>query len=102
MNGINSNKLKAKIMENEFTRADVAKMLGISANSLSRKLNGKTEFVLSEVVGLCDILNIDKPCEIFFLHCPKFSTITNPNKAKCTHVGTESGTSQKKSPPLNR
>ena len=79
MNGINSNKLKAKIMENEFTRADVAKMLGISANSLSRKLNGKTEFVLSEVVGLCDILNIDKPCEIFF---PSLSQILNDNKSE--------------------
>lgn len=75
---INAAKLKAAIAESELTRIEISKMLGISANSLGRKINGHTEFVLSEVVGLCKILSISKPCEIFL---PSVSQICNDSKS---------------------
>ena len=48
------------------TQAEVAKAIGISGNSMSRKLLGKREFRLSEVCNLCDYLDIQNPREIFF------------------------------------
>ena len=38
---MNANKLRAKIKENGLTQEKVAKIIGISPNSLSRKLSGK-------------------------------------------------------------
>ena len=63
---VNANLLKAKIIESGETQKSVAKAIGISENSLSRKIKGKREFRLSEVLKLCDFLNIDNPCPIFF------------------------------------
>ena len=48
------------------TQAEVARAIGISGNSMSRKLLGKREFRLSEVCKLCDYLDIQNPREIFF------------------------------------
>ena len=62
---MDTNKLKAKFRENGLTQADVAKMIGISANSLSRKLNGKKDFKLGEVLLLCKALKISESREIF-------------------------------------
>ena len=62
---MNANKVRAKMRENGMTQADVAKSIGISENSLSRKLNGKREFLLSEVVSLSKNLGIDNPGDIF-------------------------------------
>ena len=63
---MNINLLKAKIAEKGETQKSVAAAIGISENSLSRKINGTREFRLSEVLRLCDFLNIDNPCSIFF------------------------------------
>ena len=62
---MDANKLRAKITENGLSQNSVAKKMGISSNSLSRKLLGKREFTLSEVVALCEVLNIENPQEIF-------------------------------------
>lgn len=62
---MNANRVRAKMKENGMTQADVAKFIGISANSLSRKLNGKRDFSLSEVLRLSEVLKIDNPGEIF-------------------------------------
>lgn len=62
---MNSNKLRAKIKEKGLSQEEVAKKIGISANSLSRKLLGKRDFSLSEVTALCDTLGIEDPQEIF-------------------------------------
>lgn len=65
---MNGNLLKAKITERGLTQSQVANMIGISGNSLSRKIRGLRDFRLREVQQLCDCLNIDNPGEIFFNH----------------------------------
>ena len=62
---MNANKIRAKIVEQGMTQGEVAKIIGISPNSLSRKLLGKRDFLLSEVIALCSVLALDKPEEIF-------------------------------------
>lgn len=62
---MNANKIRAKIIERGMTQGEVAKIIGISANSLSRKLLGKRDFLLSEVIALCSVLELDNPQEIF-------------------------------------
>lgn len=65
---MNVHLLKAKIAEKGETQKSVAKAIGISENSLSRKMNGLREFRLSEVFKLCKVLDIDNPRDIFFTH----------------------------------
>lgn len=77
MSKINANLLKAKIMENGENQCSTAKAIGISANSLGRKINGKSEFTVSEIVGISKFLHIDRPCEIFL---PSLSQICNDIK----------------------
>jgi len=62
---MNANKIKAKIVERGMTQGEVAKIIGISPNSLSRKLLGKRDFLLSEVIALCSVLELDNPEEFF-------------------------------------
>lgn len=63
---MNANLLKGKMAENQINQAQLADAIGISENSLSRKLLGKREFRLSEVVNICEVLNIKNPRQIFF------------------------------------
>lgn len=63
---MNGNLLKAKIIEKGYTQKSLAKEVGISGNSMSRKLLGKRDFRLSEVIAICDVLEIDNPKSIFF------------------------------------
>lgn len=62
---MNSRKLKARIVELGLTQREVAGMIGISANSFSRKLLGKSDFLLSEAIALCSVLDIEKLGEFF-------------------------------------
>ena len=62
---MNANKLRAKIKENGLTQEKVAKIIGISPNSLSRKLSWKKDFRLGEVILLCRALRIENVEEIF-------------------------------------
>lgn len=63
---MNGNLLKAKIVEKGYTQQKLAKEVGMSGNSMNRKVAGKREFTLSEVVAICDVLEIRNPVEIFF------------------------------------
>ncbi len=63
---MNVNLLRGKIAESGMTQSELAKAIGISENSLSRKMQGKRDFRLVEVVEICDVLNIENPKEIFF------------------------------------
>ena len=56
---INTLKLKALFIENDLKNETVAKILGISKQSLSMKLNNKREFKVSEIYKLKSILNIN-------------------------------------------
>jgi transcriptional regulator with XRE-family HTH domain len=62
---VNNNLLRARIVEKGKTQGEIAVEIGISPMSLSRKLTGKREFHLSEIVNLCKCLDIKDPCDIF-------------------------------------
>lgn len=63
---VNSRKLKALLVENSYTQSEVAKLLGISTNAFSRKLNNKSQFTLNEAYLLKNILNVVEFERIFF------------------------------------
>lgn len=60
------NKLKGKMREKKYTQATLAKKLDITTQSLSAKLNNRSQFTLSEVVKMIDVLEIENPAKIFF------------------------------------
>lgn len=59
-------KVKGRMREKGLTQAIVAKQLGLSAQAFSNKINGKTDFKLSELEALCKILEISDPSAYFF------------------------------------
>lgn len=67
-------KLKALIVEHGYTQKDVAKMLGLSAQSLNKKINNKTEFKASEISRLCAVFGIENGTTIFFANRVDFSS----------------------------
>lgn len=62
---INCNKLKAALAEEGLSQARAAVKIGMSSNSFGRKINGHTEFTVSEIVRICKLLNIHDPIGIF-------------------------------------
>ena len=56
----NYSKLKGKIVEMYGSQTKFAEILNISTSSLSKKMNGKTDWTQSEILCACDCLNIDK------------------------------------------
>ncbi len=52
------NKLRGKIIEVFGAHYLFAKALGISENSLSKKLTGKTQFKQSDITKWCQLLEI--------------------------------------------
>lgn len=66
MGKLNANLLRGKIAEKGMTQSSLAKIIGMSENSLSRKLRGRRQFSLSEAVTICNVLEIENPKEIFF------------------------------------
>ena len=65
---INTQKLKAAIVAAGYTQGDVARMMRLSENTFSAKLNGKKRFYIGEAAVLCEILHIDdcaERCKIF-------------------------------------
>lgn len=63
---MNANMLKGKMTEKGYTQEKLAEAVGISTNSISRKLLGERQFRLGEVVKICEVLDIDDPRDIFF------------------------------------
>lgn len=51
-------KLRGRIAEKGFTRALIAKRLGVSEPTLRAKMSGKTDWKLSEIYMLMFILDI--------------------------------------------
>ncbi len=56
----NYSKLKGKIVEMYGSQAKFAEVLDISSASLSKKMNGKTDWTQSEIMCACNHLLIDK------------------------------------------
>lgn len=62
---LNKNKLRAEIVKNGYTQADVAKRLGMSEKTfISRMKRGV--FKTDEVEVIVEFLNIEDPMDIFF------------------------------------
>lgn len=51
--------LEERIKNSGYKRSYIANKIGISAYTLSKKINNENEFFASEINGLCDILKID-------------------------------------------
>ena len=65
---INTPKLKARMLEAGYTQRSLAAAMDMSVNTLNEKINGKTEFNISQVLQLCQILHIEgdqEKCHIF-------------------------------------
>lgn len=55
---INTNGLKGAIVAAGHSQRSLAKVLGITENTLGSKVNGKIDFTASEIVQICEELNI--------------------------------------------
>lgn len=58
-----ANRLRGKIVEAGFSQQSLAARLGMSKNTLSNKINGKTPFNLDEAKKICCILGIRDDAE---------------------------------------
>lgn len=62
------NKLRGRIIETYGSQRKFAERIGLSSNSVSKKLNGKTGFDQNDIVQWSVLLNIpeEKYIEFFF------------------------------------
>ena len=56
----NTNKLKGRMVENGYTLSGLAEALNISRPALRKKINGSTDFKVSEIESLCSASKIDR------------------------------------------
>ncbi len=54
----NTSLLEQYIQKSGYKKAYIAQQLGLSRSGFARKLNNKNEFKASEMVILCELLNI--------------------------------------------
>lgn len=57
-------RLNLRIDKSGYRRDYVADQIGLSRQGLGLKLKGKTEFTRSEIVALCQLLEIKDPQEV--------------------------------------
>lgn len=62
---INTNKLRARIVEMGMTQKEVAEKIGMSEKTFSIKINNG-KFGLDEAEKMIDLLHIEQPEKIFF------------------------------------
>lgn len=65
---MNNNLLRAKITECGYSQGQVASLIGMHCNTLSRKVKGESDFTLTEVRKLCRVLRITDPARVFDLY----------------------------------
>jgi transcriptional regulator with XRE-family HTH domain len=63
---MNGKTIKQMMYLQDLTQAEVAERMGIAANTLNSKINGKTTFKISEVEQLIEILGIEDIKAVFF------------------------------------
>lgn len=74
---INTNKIKARIVELGLNQDSIAKEIGIDYSTFNLKINNKRRIYMDEVVELCKLLKINTPAdlkdifELDFLFVPK-------------------------------
>ena len=55
---LDANKLKAKIVEVGMTQGELARKIGISQNTFTRKISGRRDFTVGEIDRICTVLGI--------------------------------------------
>ena len=63
---MNYGKLRGAMAEKGVSQAELAQLIGISLNSLNRKLNGRTDFTVKEASEIASALDIEDPVTCFF------------------------------------
>ena len=59
MDKVKFSKFKARMAEKGCTYGNMAKVMGISAQSFSSKISGKTQFIHGEIARACEYLDAD-------------------------------------------
>ena len=62
---MDSYRLKGKMIEKKYTQKKMALELGISQQSLSSKINKRTQFTLEEIIHIVEILELENELDIF-------------------------------------
>jgi len=62
----NKNLLKAELLMNEYSNSKLAKKLNISPATLSKKINGISQWKLAEIQKITNIVGNEKSNLIFF------------------------------------
>ena len=62
----NKRKFKAVLLENGLTIDDVADILKISKVTVYRKMNGQSDFFLSEILKISEMIGRKNVVDIFF------------------------------------
>lgn len=62
---IDTHKLRDKMKEHNMTQSELAKLVGVSKSTMSRKVSGESDFSVSQAFKMCHILNIKSPQSIF-------------------------------------
>lgn len=75
---INANKLRGKMAENGYTQEKLALQIGVSTNTLSRKINRKIKFKVDEAVNICTALGV--PGSVIDIFLPEITHIRNFDK----------------------
>lgn len=57
---INTNKIKAALVEKGFTQRSLAREMKIAKNTLNAKINGKAPISIEEATKLAEFLNLSK------------------------------------------
>lgn len=61
-----ANLLRAAMAQQGINQAQLAGVIGVSPNTLSRKMNGKREFTVAEAQAITKALSLKEPQIIFF------------------------------------
>ena len=61
---LNTNLLKAAIVRKGYTQGEFAQKIGISSNTLTRKMSGDSPFNVDEIDKACEVLNLTDCAEI--------------------------------------
>lgn len=75
---INTEALEAKIKEQRkggYSKGDIAEALGINRNTLTMKLNGKTDFTVSEAYTLSLLLDLSRNEFDAIFYTPKVDSL---------------------------
>ena len=73
-------KIKALMTVRNIKRSDLAKELGVSYNTLTKKLNGKREFSINEILKIKEVFDMDvELCGNIFFN-DDFLISTEPKK----------------------